>query len=132
MNFGYYMLFSRISATLRALGLNPYLGFLHESGERFETLTCDVQELFRAHVDRLNLRVVGQKVIRPEHFHETAHGLRMTGDAVRTYVLQFELEMARRPKSGGLCWSEAIYAQCRNVRYFFCERRDLTFYRFGE
>ena len=132
MNFGYYMLFSRISATLRALGLNPYLGFLHESGERFETLTCDVQELFRAHVDRLNLRVLGQKVIRPEHFHETARGLRMTGDAVRTYVLQFELEMARRPKSGGLCWSEAIYAQCRNVRYFFCERRDLTFYRFGE
>lgn len=132
LNFGYYLLFARINATLRALGLNPYLGFLHESGERFETLVCDVQEVFRAHVDRLILRLLGQKAIRPEHFAAGPRGTRLTGEGVRAYVAQFEQEMARSPKTGGLSLSAAIYAQCLNLRYYLCDEGHLNLYRFGE
>ena len=44
LNFGYYLLFSRINAALRALGLNPYLGFLHDGRDDHESLVCDIQE----------------------------------------------------------------------------------------
>lgn len=31
LNFGYYLLFTRMNAVVRGMGLNPYLGFLHEA-----------------------------------------------------------------------------------------------------
>ncbi|MEW6602529.1 MAG: CRISPR-associated endonuclease Cas1, partial [Nitrospirota bacterium] len=51
LNFGYYLLFSRINATVRALGLNPYLGFLHSPEDNYESFVCDIEELFRPRID---------------------------------------------------------------------------------
>lgn len=36
LNIGYYLLFSRINATVRAVGLNPYLGFFHRPPDKSE------------------------------------------------------------------------------------------------
>src|SRR5208337_4404075 len=61
INFGHYLLFSRINATLRSVGLNPYLGFLHSSENDYESLACDIEELFRARIDRFLIRMVNLK-----------------------------------------------------------------------
>jgi len=129
LNFGYYLLFTRINATIRMLGVNPFLGFLHEANGRYEGLVCDVQEPFRANVDRLLLRVINQRLVKPEDFAETPKGLKLVGDASRRFVAAFEREMLRLPRSGGMPLGESIHAQCMGVQRFLADGASLVVYR---
>ncbi|MDC0994067.1 CRISPR-associated endonuclease Cas1 [bacterium] len=132
LNFGYFLLFSRINASLRAQGLNPYLGFVHETSERFETLAADIQELFRPHIDRLVVRLINLKVIRSEHFVDQGdRGMRLDRDGIRLFVQHVETELLRSPKNNGLSLSEAITAQILSIRGWMCEGKNLALYRLG-
>jgi CRISPR-associated endonuclease Cas1 len=62
------LLFSRLNLLLRSRGVNPYLGFLHSAADPYESLVCDLQEPFRARLDRFLLKLVNRRVITPEHF----------------------------------------------------------------
>jgi CRISPR-associated endonuclease Cas1 len=128
LNFGYYLLFARMNGTLRALGLNPYLGYLHDEGDRYESLTYDLMEPFRARVDHLLLSLIHWKTITAAHFEEKEDGQRLTREGIGLFVGQFETELVRKPKAGGLTLGEAIYAQCRNMQRFLCEERPLVLY----
>ncbi|HJU39826.1 MAG TPA: CRISPR-associated endonuclease Cas1, partial [Tahibacter sp.] len=130
-NFGYYLLFQYIQLELRGLGLNPYLGFLHRAttGKRYESLVCDVQEPFRCHVDRLLLRLVNLKVVRPEHVDITATPPHIDRAALRAIVEHFERELGARPARVGLSLGDAITAQCMNLRDFLCDGRSFYAYR---
>ena len=68
LDFGYFLLFARLNVLVRGQGLNPYLGFLHSRHDRYESLVCDLQEPFRARIDRFLLKLVNRKVILPEEF----------------------------------------------------------------
>lgn len=96
LNFGYYLLFSRINATVRAVGLNPYLGFLHSPQDNYESLVCDIEELFRARIDRLIIRLINLKVVTRDDFVEAERGLILKKDAVRKFIEQFEAEMEKK------------------------------------
>lgn len=128
LNFGYYLLFSRINATIRAMGLNPYLGFLHSHADDYESLVCDIQELFRPHVDRLILRLIGLKSITAVHFSETHRGFYLTRDGAARFIDQFEGEMERRTGKNKLSVKEAIYAQVLSVRNWALDEGSFTFY----
>lgn len=130
LNFGYYLLFTRVNALVRSMGLNPYLGFLHEAQDDYEALACDIEELFRVHIDRLIVRLVNLKTIRPEHFIDNGRGMRLVPEAVRGFVEQFEGEL-NREVSPRLTLSDAIYAQVRNVKLYFTEGAHLAFYAWG-
>jgi len=127
LNFGYYLLFSRINATMRASGLNPYLGFLHSSRDNYESLVCDIEELFRARVDRFIIRMVNLKVITPEDFTETNKGFYLKRDAVKKFLNQFEAEMNKK-KKGKLSLKEIIYLQVSGIKKWAVENKNLLFY----
>jgi len=130
LNFGYHLLFGRLNAIVRGLGLNPYLGFLHESGDRYETLVCDLQEPFRANVDRLILTLINQRSIRPEDFQETPRGLRLTTEASRSFILAFERMLARSPRGGtGMPPAAALYAQALSMKHYLCDGGGLQVYQ---
>lgn len=129
LNFGYYLLFSRINAALRALGLNPYLGFLHDGRDDYESLVCDVQELFRARIDRLVLRLINLKVIQAGQFKETERGLRLLPEGAKAYVLHFERELAQREAAGELGLGEILHAQCLNLKLHLCDGQPLALYK---
>jgi CRISPR-associated protein Cas1 len=128
LNYGYYLLFSRINATVRAVGLNPYLGFLHSPEDNYESLVCDIEELFRARIDRLIIRMANLKVITKNDFTETEKGFYLTRDALAKFLNQFEAEMERKTSTGTLSLKESIYVQISVVKNFMLEDKPLTFY----
>jgi CRISPR-associated protein Cas1 len=127
-NFGYYLLFSRLNTLARAAGLNPYLGFLHDGDDDYETLVCDLEELFRAPLDRMLLALVNLRIIRPGDFRETPKGLRLNGDASRRFLLRFE-EMLQRDV-GGISLIRAMEAQVEAFRRYVAEDRPLWLFQY--
>lgn len=128
LNFGYYLLFSRINATVRAMGLNPYLGFLHSPENNYESLVCDIQELFRARIDRFIVRLINLKMIKFEDFVESERGMHLTHEGVRTYLTEFEKELERKQAANVLSLKENIYAQAMVFKNFVLENKPLSFY----
>jgi len=131
LNYGYYLLFSRINATLRALGLNPYLGFLHSPEDNFESLVCDIQELFRARIDRFIIRLINLKVIKGDDFRETGNGFYLTREARKRFLNQFEGEMERKSSKKNLSMKESIYVQALVLKNYVLEDKPLSFYQWN-
>lgn len=129
LNLGYYLLFSRINATVRAVGLNPYLGFLHSPQDNYESLVCDIEELFRARIDRFIIRLINLKVVGREDFVETERGLHLEKDAVRKFIDQFESEMEKKGAQGTLSMKEDLYVQTIVLKKWALENGSLSFYR---
>ncbi|MGN0909157.1 MAG: CRISPR-associated endonuclease Cas1 [Succinivibrio sp.] len=68
LSFGYTLLYSRIASALRARGLNPRLGFFHESRGTHCALASDLMEQFRPLIDRAVLAIVRKRVLAPSDF----------------------------------------------------------------
>lgn len=130
LNFGYYLSYTRLNGLMRASGLNPYLGFLHAAEDDYETLVADVQELFRAHVDRLVKRLINTHVLRETDFVEAPKGLWLTRPAMKNYVLQFERMMGQ--PVGGIPLRDAMLAQVRALRRWLTEDAPLWLYRWRQ
>ena len=129
LNFGYYLLFSRINATVRGVGLNPYLGFLHSPGDNYESLVCDIQELFRARVDRFILRLINLEIIKENDFIESRNGFYLNKEGVAKFLNQFEREMNRKSSKNSLSLKEHIYIQVTIIKNWVLENKSLTFYK---
>lgn len=128
-NFGYYLLFSRINTLVRAAGINPYLGYLHDGADDYETLVCDIEELFRAPVDRMLIATVNLKIIRPDDFRESNKGLRLQPTAIKRLIGQFERML--HSDAGGISLLRAIEAQIEAFRRHYLDGRSLWYFRYG-
>lgn len=129
LNFGYYLLYARINATVRAVGLNPYLGFLHAPEDSYESLVADIQELFRARIDRFLVRLINLKIVGRNDFLETERGAYLTSDAKRRFLHHFELELHKRSGKENLSLLEWLYYQVIVFRKWARGEGSLTFYR---
>lgn len=132
LNLCYYLLFTRLNATIRAVGLNPFLGFLHEPTDRYESLVYDMEELFRARIDRLVLRLINLQTITEADFTVTERGHWLTAEARRRVLLQFEREMTTPGRAGGVALGEAIHAQAVSLREYFVADRPLQLFVWRE
>ncbi|MEO0115867.1 MAG: CRISPR-associated endonuclease Cas1 [candidate division WOR-3 bacterium] len=128
LNFGYYLLFARINATLHSIGLNPYLGFLHSPSDDYESLAYDIAELFRPQIDRFIIRLVNLKIIGKDDFTETKDGDYLKREAVKKFIDQFEAEMNRKTAKNTLSLQENIYVQARVIKKWVMENGSLSFY----
>lgn len=68
LSFGYGLLHNRFASALRSVGLNPRLGFFHQTRGRHCALASDLMEPFRAYIDRVVLKLIRLKQIKPEDF----------------------------------------------------------------
>ena len=128
LNFGFYLLFSRINATVRGVGLNPYLGFLHSPKNNYESLVCDVEELFRSRIVRFIVRLINLKIITEDDFVESERGFYLNRDGVAKYLSHFEAEMNKKGTSTSLSLKQHIYAQVSNIKNWILENKSLSFY----
>ena len=75
LSFGYTVLTHNVESTVRAVGLDPYLGFLHQVAYNRPSLALDLVEEFRTIVvDSVVLRCLNSKLILPGHFRITPGG----------------------------------------------------------
>lgn len=129
LNLGYYLLYGRINATIRALGLNPYLGFLHSPGDSYESLVADLQELFRARIDRFVIRLINLRIIDIKDFKDTGRGSYLKPEAKKRFLHHFEREMEKTSGQEKLPLRDQIHYQCLILKKWVVEECSLTFYR---
>lgn len=128
INLTSYLMFNRINTTLRTLGINPFLGFLHSPQNRYESLVCDIQELFRGRMLRFIRRLIHLGTIQLADFEQTERGCWLNKKAKHKLIEAFEKEMNR--KSGkGFTLRDEIYRQCLNVRDWSRSDIPLHLYR---
>jgi CRISPR-associated protein Cas1 len=127
-NFGYHLLFTRLNTMLRAAGLNPYLGFLHDGEDDYETLVCDVQELFRAAIDRHLIALVNLRIIKPDDFSKKDQSLRLAPMAIKRFVEHFERLL--HSDAGGISLLEAMQEQVQALVCCVTEDKSLLYFNY--
>jgi len=132
LNFGYYLLFSCINVTVRAAGLNPYLGFLHNPGNNYESFVCDIQELFRSRIDRFLQRLINLQIIKEDDFVETRGGFYLNKEAKKKFLNQWEKELNLKASKKSLSLKEHIYTQVVVIKNWILENKILTLYNWHE
>jgi len=75
LSFGYTILTHNVESAVRAVGLDPYLGFLHQIAYNRPSLALDMVEEFRPIiVDSVVLRCLNNQIILPSHFTTNPEG----------------------------------------------------------
>jgi CRISPR-associated protein Cas1 len=75
LSLGYTILIGDVQAQCEALGLDVWLGFLHQVRPGRPALALDLAEPFRPIlVDRVIIDLISHRRIHPEHFHHEAAG----------------------------------------------------------
>jgi len=130
LNFCYHLLFCRINVLLRGEGLNPFLGFLHEPTDRYEVLVCDIQELFRANIDRFVVRLINLGILSASDFIKNDYGHWLNGEGKKRVLAEFAKELDQVPLAKErTTLNEALALQVRSIKLFFLEDSDIQFYK---
>lgn len=136
LSFGYTLLTRAAESAARAVGLDPYVGFLHKDAYNRPSLALDLVEEFRPVIEGLALHVCHHDLIHPEDFRpgDEAAGERalvMERDAVKRFVTAYEERMSKviqHPRTGDrLALWRFIEMQAQEVAR--CLRADAPEYR---
>lgn len=68
LSFVYTLFTNEVLNAIRVVGLDPYLGALHEVASGRPSLACDLVEEWRVFGERLVLGLINRRVIKPEDF----------------------------------------------------------------
>ncbi|MFQ5486120.1 MAG: CRISPR-associated endonuclease Cas1 [Desulfobacterales bacterium] len=69
LSFVYTLLTNEVLSAIKACGLDPYLGSLHEVSYGRPSLACDLVEEYRSFLgDRLVLGLINRKAVKPDDF----------------------------------------------------------------
>ncbi|WP_027180402.1 CRISPR-associated endonuclease Cas1 [Maridesulfovibrio bastinii] len=129
----YSLLFNRINSMLRVRGMNPYLGILHSDENNYESLVADLQEPFRARMDRFAVRLLNKNIITEKDFENvTPIKFKLSGRSMGKVLEHFEREMCIRIATESGTFAQLVDAQVQNLRNWVYERDDLKFFRSGE
>ncbi len=117
LSFSYSLLARECTAALEAVGLDPYIGFLHRPRPGRSALSLDLMEEFRAvYADRFVLSCVNQKIITIKHIQKQENGaVLLTDEGRRTFLNAWQRkkrEQITHPFLGEkISWGLAPYVQ---------------------
>jgi CRISPR-associated protein Cas1 len=98
LNFLYTQLFRAAHTTLFSVGLDPYLGILHEGNGRYAALAADMMEPFRFLVDRVVLSMLNHGEVHVTDFEyreKSKYPVLMSQGLLRKMISQWEERLAR-------------------------------------
>jgi CRISPR-associated protein Cas1 len=101
LSLAYTLLMHELAALLEGVGLDPYLGFLHQVDYGRPSLALDLVEAFRHPVaDRLVLTLVNRSVIGEEDFSSGGErpGLFLKPTPLKRFFAEYEEWMLERPR----------------------------------
>lgn len=92
LSFAYSMITQDCVSALQGVGLDPYVGFLHQDRPGRPGLALDLLEEFRAGwADRLVLTLINRQQIKPKDFVQEASGaVRLTDEGRKTFLGCFQ------------------------------------------
>jgi CRISP-associated protein Cas1 len=97
LSFAYTILCAETECLLHASGLDPAIGFLHETEDGRPSLALDLLECFRAPVaDALALDLISHGILKPdEHFEKRDGGVFLNSEGRKKFYLGYERRMER-------------------------------------
>lgn len=104
LSFSYTRLMTGLLTLLKAHGLDPALGVLHQNGNRMPALALDLIEPFRPAADLFCFNLVNHHILRPEtHFERVETQAILLNDAGRAlYFQHYERFLTRSFTQQGL------------------------------
>ena len=98
LSYGYTLLSQAASAAVQIVGLDPYVGFLHEDAYNRPSLALDLMEEFRPVVDGLVLWCCHSGLITPADFERDLEGHQclINASARKLLIKTFEERMENR------------------------------------
>jgi CRISPR-associated protein Cas1 len=86
---------TQVTAAAHIAGLDPYIGFLHETTRGQPAMVLDLMEEFRPLVaDSVVLTVLKQKEIKPKDFTESLGAYRLKDDASKVFLAAFDRKLS--------------------------------------
>ena len=120
--------FNRIAMELMAEGLDPYLGLFHCQNLRYMTLAADIQELFRADVERWLIRVINENILREEHFMQEGGKFQLTKEGRAHFLMEWEKGMHTKYAWQVDSPANSLSRQVRSLRLWMCYGQPPQFY----
>ena len=98
LSFAYTLLALDCASALSAVGLDPYVGFLHRARPGRRSLALDLMEELRAvRADRFVLTLINNRVIQPKHFTFKENNTCLMDDVGRKAFLSAWQERKQEP-----------------------------------
>lgn len=132
MNLSYYLLFSRLNGLVRGAGLNPFMGIVHSKEDRYESFVCDLEEPFRARIDKIIIKAVNLKILDETDFIDTDKRMEIKKDKLTAYLQFYEKELESVPKNEKLSIHDLLKVQVVNIKKWINENKELTFYHWKD
>ena len=88
LSFSYSILVSECASALESVGLDAYVGFLHQDKPGRKSLALDIMEELRScYADRFVITAVNNRIIQPDDFLTAESGaVRMTDDGRKKFL----------------------------------------------
>ncbi|MCX7878407.1 MAG: type I-B CRISPR-associated endonuclease Cas1b [Ignavibacteria bacterium] len=91
ISYGNSVLYSVCLTEIHRTRLNPFIGFLHETGDGKHSLAFDISEIFKpVIVDKVIFRVINLNMLNENDFRHTENGMLMKDKAKRKFIEEFE------------------------------------------
>jgi CRISPR-associated endonuclease Cas1/CRISPR-associated protein Cas4 len=104
LSFAYAVLVRELTVITQAIGLDPYVGYLHQPRYGRPALSCDLMEEFRPVIaDSAVLTAVNTGAVGPDDFVEARTGCALTDAGRRAFIRTLEkrlAEVATHPEFG--------------------------------
>lgn len=130
LSLGYSMLFNEILSDLIAVGLHPYVGFMHKIAKGHPALASDLIEEWRAPlIDAMVLAMVKRNMITADMFDVTDEGCFLCTEARKIFLQVYnkKLRSDNQYLDGKYSYRESIRQQCRKYASSIMNE-DITIY----
>ena len=127
LNYGYSVLESEIWKAVNSVGLDAYVGFVHENYNNKASLVYDLMEPFRWIVDITVVKVALRRWIKKKDFIETNEGnIRLRPNAVKLLLNELGKLLGMRViyDHRKHAWSSIIEIKTRELMMFMDGRLD--------
>lgn len=104
LSFVYTLFTNQVVNAIKASGLDPYLGALHEPAKGRPSLACDLVEEWRASAENFVLTIVNKRMVRPDDFVKTGRRdrpIEMAPSFIRALLKAYEYKMATQINING-------------------------------
>ena len=123
LSFGYTVLAHNVESAVQTVGLDPYLGFLHQVAYNRPSLALDLTEEFRVLiVDSVVLRCLNNPILRLDHFTmdpDAAYPVLLTDEGRALFIRELETRLAlefQHPDSDErVTWRRCCELQARRL-----------------
>jgi CRISPR-associated protein Cas1 len=136
ISFGNMMMYSTCLTEIYRSGLHPGLGFLHQSGDKKNSLSFDIAEIFKpVVVDRVIFKLLNRRIIGYQDFITKGDFCMMKEAARKTFVQEFDKKLSTTLHADDLSrqisYRSLIRKECYKIINFIEKGEEYSGFRYS-